>query len=319
VGTLERQAQSQTLIAKAHELKEDLASLCAARHGHHLLATPQLKAELDRRRRDLDRDLQAFRALVADNDQYRARLAAAERELTAWLDGDQDDFDLRARVGQSLDAILAEENRELDRRQEEVAADHARERVGGGAGGAGHGAGVVPDGLGLARQVTRPIDRLRDAVARLPRGEFEVVPPSGPTEIEQLTRGFNLMGLALAERQTLLQTSEHRYRTVVGQLYTILWTTDAAGVNADLSGWVAFTGQTPTEAAGDGWLEAVHPEDRARFAAGWAAALAAQTPREEEVRVAAGGRRVPDVPVPQRTSLRRAAGARASGCASATT
>src|SRR5436309_421248 len=65
--------------------------------------------------------------------------------------------------------------------------------------------------LELSRQVTGPIDRLRHAVGRLPRGEFEVVPPVGPTEIQQLTRGFNLMGLALAERQTLLQTSEYRY------------------------------------------------------------------------------------------------------------
>src|SRR5262249_37762474 len=118
--------------------------------------------------------------------------------------------------------------------------------------------------LELSRQVTGPIDRLRDAVIRLPRGEFEVVPPSGPTEIVQLTRGFNLMGLALAERQSLLQTSEYRYRTVVGHLSTILWTTDADGANADLSAWVAYTGQTAEEAAGDGWLQAIHADDRDR-------------------------------------------------------
>jgi PAS domain S-box-containing protein len=137
----------------------------------------------------------------------------------------------------------------------------------------------------LARQVTRPIDRLSDAVSRLPRGEFEVVPPAGPTEIVQLTRGFNLMGLALAERQTLLQTSEHRYRTVVGHLSTILWTTDAGGANADLSAWVAYTGQTPDEAQGDGWLRAIHADDRDRFTRGWEAALAAHTNSEEEVRI----------------------------------
>src|SRR5207253_1286837 len=97
--------------------------------------------------------------------------------------------------------------------------------------------------LELSRQVTGPIDRLRVAVSRLPRGEFEVVPPAGPREIAQLTRGFNLMGLALTERQSLLKTSEYRYRTVVGHLSNILWTTDAHGQNADLSGWIAFTGQ----------------------------------------------------------------------------
>src|SRR5262249_48700041 len=110
--------------------------------------------------------------------------------------------------------------------------------------------------LQVARGVTRPINELRDAAGRLRRGDLTVVPPAGPTEIAELARSFNLMGVALTEREALLQTSEHRYRTLVGSTATILWTTDAHGINAEMSRWCAFTGQGEDEVRGDGWLQA---------------------------------------------------------------
>src|SRR5262249_56552943 len=104
-----------------------------------------------------------------------------------------------------------------------------------------------------------------------------VVTPSGPAEIAELTRSFNLMGVALTERAALLQSSEHRYRTVVGSTATLLWTTDAQGRNTEMSRWCSFTGQGEQEAAVDGWLQAVHPEDRAALARRWAEAAAGRT------------------------------------------
>src|SRR5262249_1388613 len=99
-----------------------------------------------------------------------------------------------------------------------------------------------------ARGITRPINELREAAGRLRQGKLAVVTPTGPTEIAELTRSFNLMGVALTEREALLQTSEHRYHAVVGSTATILWTTDAQGRNTEMSRWCSYTGQSEEEA-----------------------------------------------------------------------
>jgi len=46
-----------------------------------------------------------------------------------------------------------------------------------------------------ARSVTRPIRRLQEAAGQLIAGHFQMVPPTGPTEIAQLAVHFNHMGL----------------------------------------------------------------------------------------------------------------------------
>ena len=93
------------------------------------------------------------------------------------------------------------------------------------------------------------------------------------------------------EREELLSAltvSERRYRSLVEATAEIVWVTDASGLQGGLSpGWMAFTGQTAEEAAGEGWLHAVHPEDRARVDAEWAAAVEAQSPYGAEYRLRA--------------------------------
>lgn len=66
----------------------------------------------------------------------------------------------------------------------------------------------------------------------------------------------------------------------------IAWTADAAGhIAAGLEFWCAFTGQAPEEAAGDGWLAAVHPDERAQARAAWVEAVAEGTAYTYEHRV----------------------------------
>jgi two-component system cell cycle sensor histidine kinase/response regulator CckA len=63
--------------------------------------------------------------------------------------------------------------------------------------------------------------------------------------------------------QELLRRGESRYRALVVATARIVWTTSADGTRPlDLSQWIAFTGQTEFEAAGGGWLRAIHPEDQ---------------------------------------------------------
>ena len=76
---------------------------------------------------------------------------------------------------------------------------------------------------------------------------------------------------ALAER---LRRSEERYRSLVKATTETVWITTPEGkMRGDQSGWVKLTGQSQDEVQGDGWLTAVHPEDRARTIAAWEAAI----------------------------------------------
>lgn len=71
----------------------------------------------------------------------------------------------------------------------------------------------------------------------------------------------------VAERTAHLAESEARFREMADNAPVMIWVTDAAGACTFLSrSWYAFTGQQPRSALGRGWLEAVHPEDRPRFA-----------------------------------------------------
>ena len=57
---------------------------------------------------------------------------------------------------------------------------------------------------------------------------------------------------------------------------TLVWSTDPRGqIRRQLPGWEAFTGQAYEAYSGDGWLEAVHPDDRGRIARTWRAGVAA--------------------------------------------
>ncbi|MCS6302689.1 MAG: PAS domain S-box protein [Nitrospira sp.] len=60
-----------------------------------------------------------------------------------------------------------------------------------------------------------------------------------------------------------LRESELRFRTMAETVPSMLFETDAAGLNTWTSeDWCRFTGQTPEQVAGHGWAEALHPDDR---------------------------------------------------------
>jgi PAS domain S-box-containing protein len=72
-----------------------------------------------------------------------------------------------------------------------------------------------------------------------------------------------------------LRRSEARYKALVHSANDAVWqvTPDGTGAATGLAWWYAFTGQAPSEEADDGWLDVVHPDDRARVRAAWAAAV----------------------------------------------
>src|SRR5579863_9991216 len=79
----------------------------------------------------------------------------------------------------------------------------------------------------------------------------------------------------LTEHERHLREIQQRYRALEEATGQIIWTADADGqLTGDLGVWCAFTGQSAEQARGWGWLEAVHPDDRATTAEIWAEALA---------------------------------------------
>lgn len=68
--------------------------------------------------------------------------------------------------------------------------------------------------------------------------------------------------------------SVERTRTLVEATSQAIWTADAEGqVKAPSGSWSQLTGQSWQDMRGAGWLEAAHPEDRARVAQAWRTAI----------------------------------------------
>jgi two-component system CheB/CheR fusion protein len=91
---------------------------------------------------------------------------------------------------------------------------------------------------------------------------------------------------AVRKAQEALTLSEERYRTLIRAITAILWTTDSEGRFAvPQPEWESYTGHGWEVHRGDGWLQAVHPDDRDRVRALWKAALAERKVFEAEGRL----------------------------------
>ncbi|RCJ21914.1 hybrid sensor histidine kinase/response regulator [Nostoc minutum NIES-26] len=89
--------------------------------------------------------------------------------------------------------------------------------------------------------------------------------------------------LAEAENQRL----KERYRTLVTATSQIVWgaTPEGLGISSEMLTWIAYTGQTEEEVEGWGWVDPIHPDDRARSADDWNRAVANRSLYETEYRL----------------------------------
>ncbi len=91
-----------------------------------------------------------------------------------------------------------------------------------------------------------------------------------------------------AKLEATARESDARHRLLVGLWAQAVWETDAAGfVTVDSPSWRAYTGQSLDEWSGYGWLNTIHPEDRAYAEHQWREAIAARRPVDAEFRVRA--------------------------------
>lgn len=97
-----------------------------------------------------------------------------------------------------------------------------------------------------------------------------------------VVRDMSVARQAERERQRVIE----RFRSLVLATSQIVWTADSNGwVSEDSPTWRQYTGQTYEQWHGDGWLDAVHPDDRERVREEWRTALATARPFEIEYRL----------------------------------
>nr|WP_246348294.1 PAS domain S-box protein [Sphingomonas aerophila] len=89
---------------------------------------------------------------------------------------------------------------------------------------------------------------------------------------------------ALSLRRTI-RVGEERFRTMTDAVPGLLFVTDAEGANTHTNVvFQNYTGRSGEDLLGNGWLEALHPDDRARAAEVWARATADLGSYEAEYR-----------------------------------
>ena len=87
-----------------------------------------------------------------------------------------------------------------------------------------------------------------------------------------------------------LRHSEEQFRTMANLVPDLLWRSEPdSNTTWYNQRWLDYTGQTLAEAAGDGWADAIHPDDRERSARQYRTAVHTGQPLRQEHRIRSAG------------------------------
>ena len=148
----------------------------------------------------------------------------------------------------------------------------------------------------IARQILRPVHALADHARRVVTDANYTGRParamSAISEFEVLRRSLIRAEAALrrrarAERKASEQLahSERRYRALATIGALVFWQSDLAGSLRSATGWSELTGDPERAALGSGWLDRIHPEDRASVEEACARALETKGELDVEFRL----------------------------------
>jgi PAS domain S-box-containing protein len=118
-----------------------------------------------------------------------------------------------------------------------------------------------------------------------PRWFRLIITPMGEgTPTGAVLTHFNITERKLAE--DVVRESENRYRSLVAATAQIVWVVDAQGQASEpMPEWQEFTGQSFSECRGEGWAQALHPEDRESSLKVWKTTVAHSKEYETEYRL----------------------------------
>ncbi len=113
-----------------------------------------------------------------------------------------------------------------------------------------------------------------------------------PAEIELLEQVGERVWAAVqnARAEAALRESEAHFRALIECFGQAVWEMTPEGrIVRDSPSWRAFTGQSVDEWLEQGWLGALHPDDRAETERAWAAAIVSRSLMNVELRLRHGG------------------------------
>lgn len=151
-------------------------------------------------------------------------------------------------------------------------------------------------------------DCIKDILARLSKGEVlknyeaEIVCKDGTTRFVSInssvlwegnefihTRCFTIDITAQKIAAKAVKESEQRFKIMADLVPLVILTSDENGMCTFLNGrWKELTGKDIEEGIGDQWLNAVHPEDRAKISSSWNKSLEKRSVFEAKLRMLNG-------------------------------
>ena len=87
------------------------------------------------------------------------------------------------------------------------------------------------------------------------------------------------------EAMTALMQRHDRLNALVTATASVFWVNTANGEPSEMPQWMALTGQSHAQMQGLGWLDAIHPDDRARTHAAWMTAVEHTEPYNTDYRI----------------------------------
>lgn len=133
-----------------------------------------------------------------------------------------------------------------------------------------------------------PLDRefrilRRDDTVRWVAMKVEVV--YGPDAKPARADGVLFDTTAVHAARQVAERMQARHAGILRAVAAAIWVACPGGEIEMGAGWDSLTGQTPSEIAGTGWLDALHPDDRAVTLAAWHAARTAREPVRASYRI----------------------------------
>lgn len=160
--------------------------------------------------------------------------------------------------------------------------------------------------FGLGLDMIHPEDQAahRDQIAVLRSGqpvsrEFRIIRPDrtqrwilhhaevilGPDGLPSQGLGVVFDVTARHDAMNALMQRHDRLTALVAATASVFWVNKANGEPSEMPQWMALTGQTYAQMQGFGWLDAIHPDDRARTQAAWMTAVEHLAPYNTDYRI----------------------------------